>query len=76
MAEQTAVEWLVQQMADKEYILWNDKPYWLDVVNLIDQAKQMEKDQIIEGYISGTFLPLTTQELNRPEQYYNKTYGK
>jgi hypothetical protein len=61
--EMTAVEWLV------------DKIYFKQVhVNreLLDQAIEMEKQQIIDAWIA------TDNELQRisAEQYYNETYNK
>ena len=67
--KQTAVEWLEEQF------IWmiEDGVDWFDafhsVMSKLDQAKQMEKEQIIDaatwGYISQS-----------GEQYYNETYGK
>ena len=55
----TAVEWLIQQLS-KEWQL-EDRD-----LHLIEQAKEMEKEQIInarEALFYGT-----------PEQYYNETF--
>ena len=56
--KQTAVEWIIEQM-------W--APCRTIPSHIIEQAKQMEKEQIIEaatwGYISRS-----------GEQYYNETY--
>jgi hypothetical protein len=66
---ETAVEWLVEKLMKGEYI--NDPDY------LITQAKEMEKEQIInaamwmpEPFNSIEFIP----ELAK--QYYNENYGK
>lgn len=58
MSKQTAVEWLIEQWP----ILESQLPLWL-----IDQAKAMEREQIIEAAErwKGT---------NFAEQYYNETY--
>jgi hypothetical protein len=62
---QTAVEWLLNEWP----ILKSELPHWL-----IEQAKEMEKEQIKnahnEGYGSGYM-----DDLKSPEQYYNETYG-
>ena len=65
----TAVEWLYEQM------LWNEfhNPY-------LEQAKEMEKQQIIDTYRDGR----SDQQSERPsrfynrnaEQYYNETFNK
>jgi hypothetical protein len=63
--KQTAVEWLIEQLK-KPY---SDK-YIMDI---IDQAKAMEKQEIIKSYEEGHFH-LELDSYN-PEQYYNETYG-
>jgi predicted GNAT family acetyltransferase len=69
--KQTAVEWLVSQL---------NKQGFAQVVTdeEINQAKEMEKDQIIDSYRDGR----SDQQSDRPskfynrmaEQYYNETY--
>ena len=61
--KQTAVEWLVQQLRNgKEF---ND--------NLIQQAKLMEKEQIIDAHCD--WARLTDNLPTRTaEQYYNETF--
>lgn len=57
----TAVDWLVEQFNLQAYI-----PH-------IQQAKQMEKEQIIKAVYDGmgtNFDP----NMGRAEQYYNETY--
>ena len=60
MAQQTAVEWLISQQKHGKF--FNDE--------IIEQAKEMEKEQIIDAWIA------TDNELQRlaAEQYYNETY--
>jgi hypothetical protein len=66
MSNQTAVEWLVEQFNLQAYI-----PH-------IEQAKEMEKQQIIDSYRDGR----SDQQSDRPskfynrmaEQYYNETF--
>jgi hypothetical protein len=59
--KQTAVEWLIDQVED--YI-------GLIPVDIIEQAKEMEKQQIIDA-VDG--FPLHNRHLDG-EQYYNETY--
>ena len=59
--KQTAVEWLVDQVED--YI-------GLIPVDIIEQAKEMEKQQIIDA-VDG--FPLHNRHLDG-EQYYNETF--
>ncbi|NBW72414.1 MAG: hypothetical protein EBW68_04295 [Actinobacteria bacterium] len=56
----TAVEWLFEQYVNKSIITIED----------IDQAKEMEKEQIINAWIA------TDNELQRisAEHYYNETF--
>jgi len=62
--KQTAVEWLVENLIPK--------PNWVQR-KVIEQAKEMEKEQIQDAYWDGgQDIPLTEE---RCEQYYNETYG-
>ncbi len=77
MSKVTAVEWLVQEI-EKQYpqidISWKE--------NLINQAKAMEKEQIIKAAILSHFegarqSAKTSEEyIKYGEQYYNETYDK
>jgi hypothetical protein len=68
MAQQTAVEWLVRKLSTE---LIGEIPLhrWDEIREAVQQAKQMEKEQIIKAYDNG--LPFEPGE-----QYYNETYGK
>ena len=57
MAQQTAVDWLVEQYANENY-----------GIEVYEQAKQMEKKQIIKAHNDG--------DVWSGEQYYTETYGK
>ena len=48
MSKQSAVEWLISQFEERGYdgIVLED---------VLDQAKQMEKEQIIKSYLDGYF---------------------
>jgi hypothetical protein len=75
MKEQTAVEWLVEEF--KEKLTGNNLPNW--VLDVIQQAKEMEKEQIIEAVYyclesvkisdDKTMFTATTAE-----QYYHETF--
>ena len=67
MSKQTAVEWLV-----KIYLQKNN----MDRFD-IEQAKQMEKEQMKDMYIKGSFAKMRYYdglEYIDAEQYYNETY--
>jgi len=62
--KQTAVEWLKDWMGKNQYFIGND------LLEAIEQAKAMEKEQItkacVDGYSSHPYMA---------KQYYNETYG-
>lgn len=62
--KQTAVEWLENQLKLRA----ND---WIEVSLAIEQAKKMEKEQIINA-VDG--FPLFSRDLNGID-YYEKIYG-
>jgi len=59
--KQTAVEWLVEKL-DQNF------DYVADTI--IEQAKQMEKEQMIDAYYEGKEYGFKEQG----EQYYKETY--
>jgi hypothetical protein len=61
--QQTAVEWLAEQMLYPEFA----NPY-------IEQAKEMEKQQIIKAWKAGDGQHDKVAD-KLAEQYYNETYG-
>jgi hypothetical protein len=65
---QTAVEWLDSQL-DFLHKYMSE----CNRINLFDQAKEMEKQQITEAYIQGS-ISLTAK--TQAEQYYNETFKK
>ncbi len=69
MAQQTAVEWLVN-ILEKHYVN-------IDIKNTTAfvQAKQMEKEQIKEAFIASFLLGVKTYDPTTAEQYYNQTYN-
>lgn len=62
MAQQTAVEWLDRWFRD------NPEATHEEGNKALEQAKQMEKEQIMNAY--------DKVSMSTPEQYYNETYGK
>jgi hypothetical protein len=59
--KQTAVEWLVNEIPNIDW----ENSYWR---NKIEQAKEMEKQQIIEAFDEGYFDEKTA------ERYYKDTF--
>ena len=66
MAQQTAVEWLFMTLALTPMTDW---------YNVLEQAKAMEKEQIIETWKHGN-LPTFLGRVITAEEYYNETYNK
>ena len=64
----TAVEWLEQQLGSKiaDANIRISAPKFYELIN---QAKNMEKQQIINAYISDI-----TDEISIGEEYYNETF--
>jgi hypothetical protein len=73
MAQMTSVEWLIEEINNQK--CWAD-PTRLEII--IQQAKEMEKQQIVNA----VNLPREKRWYNAllynnsGEQYYNETYGK
>jgi hypothetical protein len=71
--QQTAVDWLrieINKRGPKE----NNPPEWLQ--ELYAQAKEMEKEQIIDAHLTGLIYPLEMEATKQAEQYYNETYNQ
>jgi hypothetical protein len=78
--KQTAVEWLVEELNQKIDFIPMDK--WDMIRNIVQQAKEMEKEQIINSFDEGKSDGYkTAREWDEmiiwlsAEQYYNETYG-
>ena len=73
--KQTAVEWLKERLFDP-YIMdrlmtnqYYREPLQFEIQDLFEQAKAMEKEQIVETYNEGAL-----DGLQLGEQYYNFVY--
>ena len=69
--KQTAVEWFAKELNN-----WRIKEFGEDSIigipqEVFEQALEMEKEQIIEAYISGYSA---TDNFGDSEQYYNETF--
>ena len=79
MAQQTAVEWLKRELEDYGDSLHLNLE-WKTFDELVKQALQMEKEQIVNSWINGLTITMVNKlpiEFYKPdaEQYYNETYG-
>jgi hypothetical protein len=72
MSKQTAVEWLkgvIDSFGNKHELQMS----WSTLDEIIEQAKEMEKEQIIEAYY---YDPNCDEIKDDAEEYYNETYGE
>ena len=75
--EQTAVEWFQEQI-----IKIVNGECELSEIQIFEQAKKMEKEQILRSFSVGNDCGYCfaktkdTQQYNSGEQYYNETYNK
>ena len=74
MKQQTAVEWLVKELNQKIDFIPINK--WDEIKDIVNQAKVMEKEQIIDSFGVGCQVESTRligyQDI--AEQYYNETF--
>jgi hypothetical protein len=68
--KQTAVEWLVEQIENK-----NGKEFTSYYLEFIEQAKRIERHCIIEAYLYGESNKFFRTEISA-KQYYTSTYEK
>lgn len=68
----TAVNWLIEQIKNDQ----NQKALTgLEWMKVIEQAKEMEKQQIIDAYSQGDKDGYPDGSYTTGEEYYNQTYG-
>jgi HEPN domain-containing protein len=81
--KQTAVEWLVKQISSSKYFynLMEELESRSTIVQpngILQQAKAMEKEQIIDAYKDGRFSGQDNWGYGNdttPQQYYNETFN-
>ena len=73
--QQTAVEWLVKELNQKIDFIPLDK--WDMIRDIIQQAKEMEKEQMIDFAVEFTYGTKRVGEPLKKDfiELYNKTYG-
>ena len=82
--KQTAVEWLINELKKSKHYqqMINEVHQNSTIVNdILEQAKEMEKEQIkdsfLKGYVDDLHQPLPDDYYDyNAEQYYNETYKK
>ena len=84
MAQQTAVEWLVEQLVELDKQLDGRRKsddstvVKLNTTRIYEQAKQMEKEQIQDAWNDGNFLGRNGNlfvDYNTKEGYYKYEFG-
>jgi hypothetical protein len=65
-ANMTAVQWLFEQTIRHNGIV---------PVEVIEQAVELEKQQIVDAHIAGYYSDYKTSKDLQGEKYYNETYG-
>ena len=68
--EKTAVEWFFNELQRMQYFIGND------MLEAYKQAKEMEKEQIIDAYINGIHSECYKNGIGIGcgKHYYNKTF--
>jgi disulfide oxidoreductase YuzD len=67
--QETAVEWLVNKLNDD----FENNDFLISYANEIEQAKKMEKEQIMDAYQQGFNNAYFSNPLSK-EQYYNEQF--
>jgi len=73
--QQTAVEWLVEQLQktrDYQRVINEANQSGSSVRDVIKQAKEMEKEKLEDAWVEGVKNWNPSKSF---EQYYNETYG-
>ena len=73
MSKQTAVEWLVEKLSYSQSDGTIISHHFI-ITELVEQAKQMEKEQIIDAYDMG-YLDYQNLTHDSSQEYFNETYG-
>jgi len=71
MSKQTAVIWFNQQLIERQNGN-GDRRSWSEILR---EALQMEREQMIEAHVHGHNAPSSTIKQYDAQQYYNETYG-
>ena len=72
----TAVEWLVEEMLKQGYFDGNKPLTYTNLDHLQQQAKEIEKQQIIEAFNLGQQEEAKQPFWTKGNEYYEKTFNK
>jgi hypothetical protein len=71
--QQTAVHWLAQEIINQLGIRIENTETGF---KLLSQAKELEKQQIMDAHLTGLIHPLEIEATKQAEQYYNETFNQ
>jgi hypothetical protein len=74
--EKTAIEFIVKELIKLGYLHSSDYSQSPNVTKVIEQAKEMEKQQIIDAYETAMETDIYNEPLKVGKQYYNQTFNK
>ena len=81
--QQIAVEWLIHEIESKGDAWENASIKKIQIsidaseyAELKAQAKELEKQQIMDAHLTGLIHPLEIEATKQAEQYYNETFNK
>ena len=73
MKQISAVEWLVERLKE------NGVNFWQEEIEMVEEAKEMEKEQIMKAHMDGALNTIWDENTDRDENasdYYYETYYK
>ena len=70
--KQTAVEWLVKELNKIIDFIPMDK--WDEIRDIVQQAKEMEKENIKQAYNDGKAAVIHIENNMSLDEYYDKTF--
>jgi ribosomal protein S7 len=74
MSKKTAVEWLVENLIKLGYLHSKNYGQSKIVKKVIEQAKEMEKEQIINTFKDAQVFKAMNDETRAEQYYFDKTY--
>jgi hypothetical protein len=75
--QQTAVDFIFDELASKNLLGIFTYEQFKQVEEILNQAKEMEREQIINAFWNGDNTDCTSEQNIKDfaDQYYNETYG-
>jgi hypothetical protein len=70
LLKESSVEWLVKELNQKIDFIPMSK--WDEIKEVIEQAREMHKDEIMDAYMTNRFDYMLVKDF---KHYYNETFG-